>query len=78
MQELLEKKNTDTADDGVRVFFQELNHCPRLTPTETLELAKACAAGLSEKCNNHSGEGHNGRCKDYRDNTCGINAERNM
>ena len=48
MQELLEKKETDTADDGVQVFFQELDHCPRLTPSETLELAKACAAGDEE------------------------------
>ena len=47
MQELLEKKDTGT-DEGAQVFFRELDHCPRLTPEQTFELAKACASGDEE------------------------------
>ena len=44
-QELLEKS---VADEGTQVFFRALDHYPRLTPEQTLELAKACAAGDEE------------------------------
>lgn len=47
-QELLEKKNTGVTDEGIRVFFRALDHCPRLSPEQTLELAKACANGDEE------------------------------
>ena len=44
-QELLEKS---VADEGTQVFFRALDHYPRLTPEQTLELAKACAEGDEE------------------------------
>ena len=44
-QELLEKS---VADEGTQVFFRALDHYPRLTPEQTLELAKACASGDEE------------------------------